>query len=175
MTIQAMAMVGSPVTSPPTSPITSPPMSPLFHHPPSMFAPASPYAAMPPSPYANIPPSPYANFTPTPYAGAIVPGSPYPPPAQQGQTLSKPNTRPPADPPTEPRAQPRPAVVPPHPKFKPAAQVRNSETQHTQITALWREHSVKTNSLCVLVDGINYFLGIKRMVNKQRMIKISLK
>ncbi|CAJ1054060.1 unconventional myosin-XV [Xyrichtys novacula] len=96
MTMQAMAIASSPVTSPPTSPITSPPMSPLLHHPPSPYAPASPYAVIPPSPYANIPPSPYANFTPTPYADANIPPSPYSPAAEpqtQPQT-SNPNQNP---------------------------------------------------------------------------------
>uniref|UniRef100_A0A087XL45 Myosin XVAb n=1 Tax=Poecilia formosa TaxID=48698 RepID=A0A087XL45_POEFO len=81
MTMQAMAMVSSPVSSPPTSPITSPPMSPIPHH-----ALTSPYAVIPPSPYANIPPSPYANFTPTPYAAAVFPPSPYFPSAQRDHT-----------------------------------------------------------------------------------------
>ncbi|AWP05297.1 putative unconventional myosin-XV-like [Scophthalmus maximus] len=85
MTMQAMAMVGSPVSSPPISPITSPPSSPLPHHPLSPYA-TSPYAVIPPSPYANIPPSPYANFTPTPYAASGIPPSPYLPTAQQEQT-----------------------------------------------------------------------------------------
>uniref|UniRef100_A0A1A8A0H6 Myosin XVAb n=1 Tax=Nothobranchius furzeri TaxID=105023 RepID=A0A1A8A0H6_NOTFU len=98
MTIHAMAMVSSPVSSPPTSPITSPPMSPLLPHPPSAYVPASPYAVIPPSPYANIPPSPYANFTPTPYAGAVIPASPYLLSAQQGHTLSQPNTPLPTEP-----------------------------------------------------------------------------
>ncbi|XP_041789609.1 unconventional myosin-XV-like [Chelmon rostratus] len=107
MTMQAMAIVSSPVTSPPTSPITSPPMSPLLHHPPSPYAPTSPYAVIPPSPYANIPPSPYANFSPTPYAAASIPPSPYPPTAQQEQTPSPPQAQPPAEPSAQPRA-PRP-------------------------------------------------------------------
>uniref|UniRef100_A0A671TUP7 Myosin XVA n=1 Tax=Sparus aurata TaxID=8175 RepID=A0A671TUP7_SPAAU len=99
MTMQAMAIVSSPVTSPPTSPITSPPMSPLLQHPPSPYFPASPYAVIPPSPYANIPPSPYANFIPTPYAAANIPPSPYPPPtAQQEQTPSQPLSGPTAQP-----------------------------------------------------------------------------
>ncbi|KAG7234811.1 hypothetical protein INR49_003958 [Caranx melampygus] len=120
MTMQAMAMVSSPVSSPPTSPITSPPMSPLLPHPPlSPYAPAtSPYAALPPSPYANIPPSPYANFTPTPYAAAGVPPSPYPPPtAQPEQTPSQPPAQPPAEPQTQPAAQPQPQAA--HPKTQP--------------------------------------------------------
>ncbi|KAM8771614.1 unconventional myosin-XV [Acanthopagrus schlegelii] len=99
MTMQAMAIVSSPVTSPPNSPITSPPMSPLLQHPPSPYFPASPYAVIPPSPYANIPPSPYANFIPTPYAETNIPPSPYPPPtAQQEQTPSQPLAGPTAQP-----------------------------------------------------------------------------
>ncbi|KAM7394545.1 hypothetical protein PAMP_021340 [Pampus punctatissimus] len=98
MTMQAMAMVSSPVTSPPTSPITSPPMSPLLHHPPS------PYAVIPPSPYANIPPSPYASFTPTPYAAANIPPSPYAPTTQQEQTPLQPS----AEPESQPQAQTQP-------------------------------------------------------------------
>ncbi|KAM4749909.1 unconventional myosin-XV [Anableps anableps] len=137
MTMQAMAMVSSPVSSPPTSPITSPPMSPVPHHHPSSYALASPYTVIPPSPYANIPPSPYANFTPTPYAAAVFPPSPYPPSAQQDQTLSQPNTQTPADSPTEPQAQrqPRPTYRDPHlsasiaepaqPTFKPAVQTQS--------------------------------------------------
>ncbi|XP_027873817.1 unconventional myosin-XV [Xiphophorus couchianus] len=132
MTMQAMAMVSSPVSSPPTTPITSPPMSPVPLH-----VLASPYAVIPPSPYANIPPSPYANFTPTPYAAAVFPSSPYLPSAQRDQTESHPNTQRPADPPTEPRAQrqPRPAYRDPHlssskaepaqPTFKPAVQTQS--------------------------------------------------
>ncbi|KAJ8001329.1 hypothetical protein DPEC_G00168410 [Dallia pectoralis] len=54
MTMQAMALVASPMTSPPTSPLTSPPMSPLLPHP----------YGLPPSPYANFPPSPYASPLP---------------------------------------------------------------------------------------------------------------
>ncbi|KAG7269450.1 hypothetical protein CRUP_032304 [Coryphaenoides rupestris] len=92
MTMQAMAMVGSPVTSPPTSPITSPPMSPLLHHPPSPYAASSPYSTYgygQPSPYGAIPPSPYAApATAAAAAGTAVSGSadaghvppsPYPP------------------------------------------------------------------------------------------------
>lgn len=82
MTMQAMAMSSTPVSSPPTSPITSPPTSPLLPHL------VSPYAVFPPSPYANMPPSPYANFSPNPYATAGLPPSPYPPtdePAGQPQ------------------------------------------------------------------------------------------
>lgn len=71
MTMQAMAMSSTPVSSPPTSPITSPPNSPLLPHL------VSPYAVFPPSPYANMPPSPYANFSPNPYATAGLPPSPY--------------------------------------------------------------------------------------------------
>ncbi|KAA8595238.1 hypothetical protein FQN60_012373 [Etheostoma spectabile] len=105
MTMQAMAMVGSPVTSPPTSPITSPPMSPLPHHSPSPYSYASPYAVIPPSPYANIPPSPYANFTPTPYAAADTPPRhPYPPPTQLEQTSSYHQVQPPAEPQNQPQA-----------------------------------------------------------------------
>ncbi|XP_029285862.1 unconventional myosin-XV [Cottoperca gobio] len=103
MTMQAMAMVGSPVTSPPTSPITSPPMSPLLPHPQSPYAPASPYAVIPPSPYANIPPSPYANFTPTPYAAAdIPPRHPYSPPSRAQPRADHRN-------PPEARPQPQPS------------------------------------------------------------------
>ncbi|XP_014911600.1 unconventional myosin-XV-like isoform X2 [Poecilia latipinna] len=132
MTMQAMAMVSSPVSSPLTSPITSPPMSPVPHH-----ALTSPYAVIPPSPYANIPPSPYANFTPTPYAAAVFPPSPYFPSAQRDHTESQPNAQRPADPPTEPRAQrhSRPAYRDPHlssskaepaqPTFKPAVQTHS--------------------------------------------------
>lgn len=108
MSMQAMAMVGSPVSSPPTSPITSPPMSPRQRHPPSPYAPASPYAAIPPSPYANIPPSPYANFTPTPYAVADMRPSLYPPTAQQEQALSQPRAPPPAGPQAELQARHQP-------------------------------------------------------------------
>ncbi|XP_072514080.1 unconventional myosin-XV [Salminus brasiliensis] len=74
MTMQAMAMVTSPISSPPMSPITSPPTSP----PPTPYStlPPSPYPAVPPSPYANIPPSPYAHVTPSSsYNGSLV--SPY--------------------------------------------------------------------------------------------------
>lgn len=71
MTMQAMAMTSTPMSSPPTSPITSPPTSPLLPHL------VSPYAVLPPSPYANMPPSPYANFSPNPYAAAGLPPSPY--------------------------------------------------------------------------------------------------
>uniref|UniRef100_I3J548 Myosin XVA n=1 Tax=Oreochromis niloticus TaxID=8128 RepID=I3J548_ORENI len=129
MTMQAMAMVGSPVSSPPTSPITSPPMSPLFHHPLSPYAPASPYATIPPSPYANIPPSPYANFTPTPFAAADIPPRPHP---LSAQALSQPQARPPAGPQTQPQASranpnPEPASTKTD-KANPAAQVSNSET-----------------------------------------------
>lgn len=129
MTMQAMAMVGSPVSSPPTSPITSPPMSPLFHHPLSPYAPTSPYAAIPPSPYANMPPSPYANFTPTPFAAADIPPRPHP---LSAQAPSQPQARPPAGPQTQPQASP--ANPNPEPastktdKANPAAQVSNSET-----------------------------------------------
>ncbi|MEQ2180681.1 hypothetical protein GOODEAATRI_003663, partial [Goodea atripinnis] len=42
MAMQPMAMVSSPVSSPPTSPITSPPMSPVPYHHPSSHALASP-------------------------------------------------------------------------------------------------------------------------------------
>lgn len=73
MTMQAMAMSNTPVSSPPTSPITSPPTSPLLPHL------VSPYAVLPPSPYANMPPSPYANFSPNPYATADHSPSLYPP------------------------------------------------------------------------------------------------
>ncbi|XP_034739732.1 unconventional myosin-XV [Etheostoma cragini] len=105
MTMQAMAIVGSPVTSPPTSPITSPPMSPLPHHSPSPYSYTSPYAFIPPSPYANIPPSPYANFTPTPYAAADTPPRhPYPPPTRSEQTSSYLQDQPPAEPQTQPQA-----------------------------------------------------------------------
>ncbi|XP_035390988.1 unconventional myosin-XV [Electrophorus electricus] len=57
MTMQAMAIVNSPISSPPTSP------------------PPIPYAAMPPSPYPALPPSPYAHISPSPYVGSLV--SPY--------------------------------------------------------------------------------------------------
>ncbi|XP_074485793.1 unconventional myosin-XV [Sebastes fasciatus] len=125
MTMQAMAMVGSPVTSPPTSPITSPPMSPLLHHPPSPYAFASPYAVIPPSPYANIPPSPYANFTPTPY----------PPPAPLEQTPSHLQARPPVEPQTQPGARPQPQrsstttnrTEPAPPKASAAARVQSGK------------------------------------------------
>ncbi|XP_075318584.1 unconventional myosin-XV [Odontesthes bonariensis] len=140
MTMQAMSMVGSPVSTPPTSPITSPPMSPLLIHPPSPYAPASPYVIIPPSPYANIPPSPYANFTPTPYAAADILPSPYHPSAIL-PAPSQPHARPPADPQTEPEARPqlrgpRPdaqlsstkagKAKPAQPKAGPAAQVSQS-------------------------------------------------
>ncbi|KAM6939466.1 LOW QUALITY PROTEIN: unconventional myosin-XV [Xenentodon cancila] len=106
LTIQTTAIVGSPVSSPPTSPITSPPMSPLLPHPSSSFPPGSPYAVLPPSPYANIPPSPYANFAPTPYAVANIPPSPYRPSAhQEAQTPSQPQAQLRYDHYTEPRAQ----------------------------------------------------------------------
>lgn len=132
MTMQAMAIVSSPVTSPPTSPITSPPMSPLLQHPSSPYFPASPYAVIPPSPYANIPPSPYANFIPTPYAAANIPPSPYPPPtAQQEQTPSQPLSGPTAQPQaTHPNPKPQTSfnrsnkTEPGQPKA--AAQVSNS-------------------------------------------------
>ncbi|XP_068177193.1 unconventional myosin-XV [Antennarius striatus] len=113
MTMQAMAMVNTPVSSPPTSPITSPPMSPLPHHPPSPYA---PYSVVPPSPYANIPPSPYANFSPTSYAAADITPSPYPPPpaaaARQEQT------------PSQPQVQPQPQT--PHPDPKPQLSSKDS-------------------------------------------------
>ncbi|XP_076846163.1 unconventional myosin-XV [Brachyhypopomus gauderio] len=57
MTMQAMAMVSSPVSSPPTSP------------------PPTPYSAVPPSPYPALPPSPYAHVSPSPYVRPLV--SPY--------------------------------------------------------------------------------------------------
>lgn len=130
MTMQAMAMVSSPVTSPPTSPITSPPMSPLLQHPSSPYAPPSPYAVIPPSPYANIPPSPYANFTPSPYAAAHIPPSPYPPGAQQGYTASQADgaaqyQHPRPDPNTQPS---RPRAESDQPQASIAAQVSNSQT-----------------------------------------------
>ena len=145
MTMQAMAIVSSPVTSPPTSPITSPPMSPLLHHPPSPYAPASSYAVIPPSPYANIPPSPYANFTPTPYAAANIPPSPYPPSTRQEQTPLQPPAQPPAEPQSQPEAQTQPQASrtnqkpqissnktnkteSPQLKANPSAQVSNCET-----------------------------------------------
>lgn len=134
--MQAMAMVGSPVSSPPTSPITSPPMSPLLHHPPSPYAPASPFAVMPPSPYAYIPPSPYANFSPTPYTAADIPPSPYPPTAHE-QTQPQPQAQPPAEPAAQPQpgapcpdSDPQPSSTitePGQPKASAAAQVSNSE------------------------------------------------
>ncbi|KAF1394775.1 hypothetical protein PFLUV_G00004650 [Perca fluviatilis] len=137
MTMQAMAMVGSPVTSPPTSPITSPPMSPLPHHPPSPYAFASPYAVIPPSPYANIPPSPYANFTPTPYAAADTPQRhPYPPPTQLEQTPSYLQAQPPAEPQTRPQAphhNPQPSSTksnktePAQPKANAASRVQSGK------------------------------------------------
>ncbi|XP_044046114.1 unconventional myosin-XV isoform X3 [Siniperca chuatsi] len=136
MTMQAMAMVSSPVTSPPTSPITSPPMSPLLHHPPSPYAPASPYGVIPPSPYANIPPSPYANFTPTPYTAANIPPSPYPLTARQEQTPSQPQAQPPAEPQTQlqaPHHNPQPSSTktnksePAQPKANAAAQVQSGK------------------------------------------------
>lgn len=74
MTMQAMTMVTTPVSSPPMSPFTSPPTSP----------PPTPYSTLPPSPYPAIPPSPYANFPPSPYAALPLsaytspPMSPYP-------------------------------------------------------------------------------------------------
>uniref|UniRef100_A0A8D3BS95 Myosin XVAb n=1 Tax=Scophthalmus maximus TaxID=52904 RepID=A0A8D3BS95_SCOMX len=148
MTMQAMAMVGSPVSSPPISPITSPPSSPLPHHPLSPYA-TSPYAVIPPSPYANIPPSPYANFTPTPYAASGIPPSPYLPTAQQEQTPPRPGAQP------QPRAtgpRPQPSSTntdptePAQPKANPAAQVSNSETcgRTVQIS---RELPVETESI----------------------------
>uniref|UniRef100_A0A3P9C3T6 Myosin XVA n=1 Tax=Maylandia zebra TaxID=106582 RepID=A0A3P9C3T6_9CICH len=146
MTMQAMAMVGSPVSSPPTSPITSPPMSPLFHHPLSPYAPTSPYAAIPPSPYANMPPSPYANFTPTPFAAADIPPRPHP---LSAQAPSQPQARPPAGPQTQPQASP--ANPNPEPastktdKANPAAQVSNSET--CEETVLSRELPVETQTI----------------------------
>ncbi|XP_068445095.1 unconventional myosin-XV isoform X1 [Clinocottus analis] len=111
MTMQAMAIIGSPVTSPPASPMMSPPMSPLLHHPPSPYAPASPYAVVPPSPYANFPPSPYANFPPSPYAAADTPPPrhPYPPPARPEQTPWQHQAQPPAQPRAEPAARPQPS------------------------------------------------------------------
>lgn len=134
MTMQAMAIAGSPVTSPPTSPITSPPMSPLLQHPPSPYAPASPYAVIPPSPYANIPPSPYANFTPTPYAEANIPPSPYQPPSQQTQA-ARPQTTPAAHPKLQaPNPNPQPGSAKTskseatEPRAGTDAQVSNSET-----------------------------------------------
>ncbi|XP_040000911.1 unconventional myosin-XV [Xiphias gladius] len=134
MTMQAMAMVSSPVSSPPTSPITSPPMSPLFHHPPSPYAPASPYAVIPPSPYANIPPSPYANFTPTHYAAADIPPSPYPPNAQQKQTQPQPQTQPEAQPQaTHRNLKPQPSSTktnetePTQPEANPASRVQSGK------------------------------------------------
>ncbi|XP_047189847.1 unconventional myosin-XV [Scophthalmus maximus] len=129
MTMQAMAMVGSPVSSPPISPITSPPSSPLPHHPLSPYA-TSPYAVIPPSPYANIPPSPYANFTPTPYAASGIPPSPYLPTAQQEQTPPRPGAQP------QPRAtgpRPQPSSTntdptePAQPKANPAAQAQSGK------------------------------------------------
>ncbi|KAF7689784.1 hypothetical protein HF521_013137 [Silurus meridionalis] len=60
MTMQAMAMVTSPISSPPTSP------------PPSPYI---PYAPLPFSPYSALPPSPYANFPPSPYAPHFIPSS----------------------------------------------------------------------------------------------------
>ncbi|KAK2817299.1 hypothetical protein Q5P01_025490 [Channa striata] len=128
MTRQAMAMVGSPLTSPPTTPITSPPMSPLLHHPPS------PYGVIPPSPYANIPPSPYANFTPTTYAAANIPSSPYASTAQQEQSPSQPPAEPrarPQAPRLNPKPQPSPAKTnksePAQPGAHPAAQVQSGK------------------------------------------------
>lgn len=122
MTMQAMAMVGSPVTSPPTSPVTSPPMSPLLTHPPSPYAFSSPYVVIPPSPYANIPPSPYANFSPNHYVAENIPPSPYPPTAQ-------PAAQPQA---SEPNPQPSSTktnkTTSGQPKAKATAQVSNSET-----------------------------------------------
>ncbi|TDH15756.1 hypothetical protein EPR50_G00013070 [Perca flavescens] len=133
MTMQAMAMVGSPVTSPPTSPITSPPMSPLPHHPPSPYAFASPYAVIPPSPYANIPPSPYANFTPTPYAAADTPQRhPYPPPTRLEQTPSYLQAQPPAEP-QAPHHNPQPSSTksnktePAQPKANAASRVQSGK------------------------------------------------
>lgn len=137
MTMQAMAMVSSPVSSPPTSPITSPPMSPLLHHPPS------PYAVIPPSPYANIPPSPYANFSPTPYTMAGILPSPYPPRDRQERTTMQPE----APPPPEPAALPQPGArcsdpiakpsstktEPGQPKANSAAQVSNAETHEAKV------------------------------------------
>ncbi|KAF0037130.1 hypothetical protein F2P81_010004 [Scophthalmus maximus] len=134
MTMQAMAMVGSPVSSPPISPITSPPSSPLPHHPLSPYA-TSPYAVIPPSPYANIPPSPYANFTPTPYAASGIPPSPYLPTAQQEQTPPRPGAQP------QPRAtgpRPQPSSTntdptePAQPKANPAAQAQSGKDSDPQ-------------------------------------------
>lgn len=139
MTMQAMAMVGSPVTSPPTSPITSPPMSPLLHHPPSPYAPTSPYVVIPPSPYANIPPSPYANFSPTPYAAANIPSGPLPPtvqPAAQPQA-HRPNP--------QPSATKTKKTEPAQPKDNAAAQVSNPETCEVTVQ----------NDICIMIQ---YFL-----------------
>lgn len=136
MTMQAMAMVNSPVSSPPTSPITSPPMSPLLHHPPS------PHAAIPPSPYANIPPSPYANFIPTPYTMAGILPSTYPPRGRQEQTTMQPEALPPPEPAalpqpgarcTDPIAKPSSTKTEPgQPKANSAAQVSNAETHEAK-------------------------------------------
>ncbi|XP_078145991.1 unconventional myosin-XV [Centroberyx gerrardi] len=124
MTMQAMAMVSSPVTSPPTSPLTSPPMSPLLHHPPSPYAPA--YVTIPPSPYANIPPSPYANIPPSPYASADMPPSPYPP--------ANPQAQPPAQPQTQPRAQPqsRPQLQALRPNPNPGVQPSSTKANKSE-------------------------------------------
>ncbi|XP_044203400.1 unconventional myosin-XV [Thunnus albacares] len=142
MTMQAMAIVSSPVTSPPTSPITSPPMSPLLHHPPSPYAPASSYAVIPPSPYANIPPSPYANFTPTPYAAANIPPSPYPPPTRQEQTPLQPPAQPPAEPQSQPEAQTQPQASRPNPK----PQISSNKTNKTESPQLKANPSAQTQS-----------------------------
>lgn len=137
MTVQAMAMVGSPVSSPPTSPITSPPMSPMLHHLPSPYAPAGHFAVMPPSPYAYIPPSPYANFSPTPYTAADIPPSPYLPIARHEQIQPQPQAQPHADPAAQPQpgapcpdSNPQPSSTitePGQPKDSASAQVSNSE------------------------------------------------
>ncbi|KAM4603322.1 unconventional myosin-XV [Polymixia lowei] len=118
MTMQAMAMAGSPVTSPPTSPLTSPPMSPLLQHPPSPYA----YSIMPPSPYANIPPSPYANIPPSPYATADMPPSPYPPAVPQARPRAQPQT------------QPQASLRHPNPKVQPGSTKAN-KTESAQPTA----------------------------------------
>ncbi|CAK6980016.1 unconventional myosin-XV [Scomber scombrus] len=142
MTMQAMAMVSSPVTSPPTSPITSPPMSPLLHHPLSPYAPASSYAVIPPSPYANIPPSPYANFTPTPYAAASIPPSPYPPSTQHEQTPLQPPAQPRAEPQSQPEAQARPQAPRPDPK----PQISSNKTNKTESPQLKAKPSAQAQS-----------------------------
>ncbi|XP_076004168.1 unconventional myosin-XV [Genypterus blacodes] len=119
MTMQAMAIVSSPVSSPPLSPITSPPMSPLLQHPPSPYALASPYAVIPPSPYPNIPPSPYANFIPTTYATAGMSTSSHTSANQWEQPTAAGRQTQPAQP------QPQASASNPKPQGKPSSYKAN--------------------------------------------------